>query len=208
MENKSQESNQAENSQNITDEKMVDPALKAHIEEVSEKISHAAKLGGKKHESNKIFEEQQAEIAKLKDSMLRLAADKENMAKRYEKQITDTGKYAISSFLKDLLPAIDNLYRASESMGLLSTNENPQIKHLFDGLQMTKNDFARAFEKHGLVRIEPKAGDSFDHNFHQAVATVSDSQVADGQIVSVMQAGYELSGRLVRAAMVTVSKKE
>jgi molecular chaperone GrpE len=206
MENKSQDGANTENMEDMTGDKKVDPALRAHLDQVSEKISHAAKLGGKKHEANKIVEEQQQEIAKLKDSMLRLAADKENMAKRYEKQIADASKYAISSFLKDLLPAIDNLYRASESIGLAS-GTNPEMKHLFDGLEMTKNDFAKAFEKHGLVRIEPKAGDNFDHNFHQAVATVSDPEIADGQIVSVMQAGYELSGRLVRAAMVTVAKK-
>lgn len=207
MENKSQHNNKPENVEDEAHDKQIDPTLKAHLSGISEKISHAAKLGGKKHEANKIAQEQQEEIAKLKDNMLRLAADKENMAKRYEKQIADASKYAISSFLKDLLPAIDNLYRASDSISNLASSENQQFKIIFDGLEMTKNDFSRVFEKHGLIRIEPKAGDNFDHNFHQAVATVVDPEVADGQIVSVMQSGYELAGRLVRAAMVTVAKK-
>ena len=207
MENKSQHNHGVENIEDNEREKQVDPALKAHLDTVSEKISHAAKLGNKKHEASKIVQQQQEEIEKLKDNMLRLAADKENMAKRYEKQIADASKYAISSFLKDLLPAIDNLYRASDSINLQNDGENQQLKHIFDGLEMTKNDFSRVFERHGLIRVEPKKGDSFDHNFHQAVATVTDPEVSDGQIVSVMQAGYELAGRLVRAAMVTVAKK-
>ena len=184
-----------------------DPAMKEHLDNVSEQISHAARLGGKKHEANAALEEQQAEIARLKDALLRLAAEKENMTKRLEKQISDTGKYAISSFLKDLLPAIDNLYRASESISPDALAENQQLKMVFDGIEITKKDFSRVFEKHSLIRIEPKSGDDFDHNFHQAVATIPETEVADGKIVSVMQAGYELSGRLIRAAMVTVAKK-
>jgi len=185
----------------------VDPAMKEHLEVVSEQISHAARLGSKKHEADKVAIEQQEEIARLKDAMLRLAAEKENMAKRLEKQIADTGKYAISSFLKDLLPAIDNLYRAGQSINIESMDGNQPLKMVFDGIEITKKDFGQIFEKHGLIRIEPQSGDDFDHNYHQAVATIADTEVADGKIVNIMQAGYVLSGRLIRAAMVTVAKK-
>lgn len=190
--------------ENFVPEQM-DPALAEHLKSVSSKISHAARLGGKKNESLDLIKKQEEEIAQLKDSMLRLAADKENTIKRMEKQISDTGKYAISSFLKDLLPAIDNLYRAGSSINQTAMSDN-SLKILYDGIELTKNNFTKIFEKHGLIRIEPKAGDDFDHNYHQAVATVSDSNIENGKIAAVMQSGYELSGRLIRAAMVTVVK--
>jgi len=189
-----------------TNEPTMDPAMAEHLAEVSEKISHTARLGGKKNDSAKIIEKQQEELVQLKDSLLRLAADKENIIKRMDKQISDASKYSISSFLKDLLPAIDNLYRASGSINQTATQDDSSLKTLHDGLEITINDFTKIFEKHGLIRVDPKPGDDFDHNFHQAVATVVDNNIESGKIVAVMQAGYELSGRLIRAAMVTVAK--
>jgi molecular chaperone GrpE len=201
-------------------ETQIDPALEAQLSSFSQKIQSKSHSNAKKHsegitnnnlvgeneELKKLLEDSKNEIASLKESILRIAADKENAIKRMEKQLSDTSKYAISSFLKDLLPAIDNLYRASQQqIQNDELNNSNLVKNILDGIEITKNDFTKIFEKHGLLRLEPKSGDDFDHNFHQAVATVSDSNVATGKIVSVMQAGYELSGRLIRAAMVTVS---
>jgi molecular chaperone GrpE len=180
-------------------------ALQQHLENVADLIDAEVKHNHNASE-NLATQELQAEITKLKDTILRMAADKDNMAKRYEKQILDSSKYAISSFLKDLLPAIDNLYRASDSINNATTMNNPQLKVIVEGIEMTKSDFIKIFEKHGLIRVEPRSGDSFNHNFHQAVATVADSQVSEGHIVNVMQAGYELAGRLIRPAIVTVAK--
>ena len=199
----------------------LDPALESQLSNLSEKIDqqmpHTSRKFTDSTNTGALIKENEEyrlkatkleeENKELKNSLLRLAADKENIIKRMERQISDTNKYAISSFLKDLLPAVDNLYRTVEAVSQEQASASPIIKTICDGIEMTKNDFTRVFEKNGLVRISPKAGDSFDHNYHQAVATIPGSEIENGKIVSVMQAGYELSGRLVRAAMVTVSSK-
>jgi molecular chaperone GrpE len=171
--------------------------------------SHSKKFEGNKkqfsnhEELNKLKEEK----TQLNEALIRAIADNENLRKRYEKQIEDTAKFAISSFLKDLLPAIDNLHRASESIPQDRLTESDLLVKILDGLIITQKSFTDIFAKHGLIRVAPKAGDSFDHNLHQAVVNVESQEIAPGMIVACMQPGYELAGRLIRAAMVSVSKK-
>lgn len=180
------------------------------IEAELEKISKAAKSEAKSHvkaddQHDSKFEE---EIENLKAELLRAFAETENIRKRYEKQIEDTAKYAITGFLKDLLPAIDNLYRASESIPEEKVRENELLQKIHEGLIVTQKSFIDIFAKHGLNRVFPQRAEKFDHNLHQAVATIADPTLEAGLIVNCMQAGYELAGRLIRPAIVSVSKKE
>ena len=151
----------------------------------------------------------QAEFVQLKDQALRYAAEAENTKRRAEKEVNDARAFAIQRFGRDLLEAADNLSRAlqaAHSASLASHNE-PAVKNLVLGIDMTEKALQTAFERNGLKKVEPKPGDRFDPHRHQAVMEQPSDTVAPGAVVGVMQAGYELFGRVVRPAMVAVTPK-
>lgn len=143
------------------------------------------------------------EISKLKDSYLRAVADSENLRKRTEKQLEDGMKFATTNFARDLTSAIENLYRLLDNFP--GDIEDSRMKTLHDGIELTQREFINAFEKNGLKRVYP-AGEVFDHNLHQAVAQIPNSELAEGIVLQVVKAGYILHDRLIEPAMVTVSK--
>jgi molecular chaperone GrpE len=148
----------------------------------------------------------QAETAQLKEQLLRYAAEAENTKRRAEREANDARAYAIQKFARDLLEVSDNLSRAlaHEPAGV----DDPAVKNFVLGVEMTEKALLGAFERNGLKRIAPLRGEKFDPHQHQAMAEVPGSDVAAGGVVDVMQPGYELLGRLVRPAMVTVAAKE
>ncbi len=148
----------------------------------------------------------QAETAALKEQLLRYAAEAENTKRRAEREANDARAYAIQKFARDLLEVADNLSRAlaHEPAGV----DDPAVKNFVLGVEMTEKALLGAFERNGLKRLAPLRGEKFDPHQHQAMAEVPGSDVAAGGVVDVMQAGYELLGRLVRPAMVTVAAKE
>jgi molecular chaperone GrpE len=148
----------------------------------------------------------QAETAQLKEQLLRYAAEAENTKRRAEREANDARAYAIQKFARDLLEVADNLSRAlaHEPAGV----DDPAVKNFVLGVEMTEKALLGAFERNGLKRLAPLRGEKFDPHQHQAMAEVPGSDVAAGGVVDVMQAGYELLGRLVRPAMVTVAAKE
>jgi molecular chaperone GrpE len=143
---------------------------------------------------------------KLKDQLMRALADAENTRKRAQKEVDDAYKYAVGNFAKDLVAVLENLYRAEESIPAEEAEKNELFSNLYKGVEMTKNEFIRVFEKHGLKRINPM-GEKFDHNLHQAVAQIPDAEHEEGTVVQVLQAGYILQDRLIQPAMVGVAKK-
>lgn len=143
--------------------------------------------------------------ADLKDRMLRMAADMENLRKRTEREKADTAKYAVSKFAEDMLRVGDNLGRALESVPEDTEDKDAALKSLRDGIAMTGQELVKGLEKHGVVKDEPK-GETFDPNKHQAIAQVEDANVPSGQICEVFQIGYMISDRVLRPAMVVVSK--
>jgi molecular chaperone GrpE len=147
------------------------------------------------------------EVARLKDQLLRIMADLENTRKRAEREKDDVRKYAISGFCKDLLIVVDTLDRALESVSDHEKQTNDLFKKLYEGIELTRNEMAKAFSKHHITKIMPK-GEKFDHNFHQAVVEVETTDQAPGMVVEVLQAGYVIDDRLLRPAMVTVSKEK
>ncbi|MGE3142277.1 MAG: nucleotide exchange factor GrpE [Hyphomonadaceae bacterium] len=146
----------------------------------------------------------EAEAAKARDDMLRALAEVENMRRRSEKQANDARVYAIDRFASDLLPVADTLARA---LGAISpearANADDAARTLFEGVEMTERALLETFARHGLKRVGAK-GDKFDPNLHQAVAQVQADTPA-GAIAEVMQPGYVLGERTLRAAIVAVS---
>lgn len=156
-------------------------------------------------ETDQDAEALRAEVAQLREQVLRYAADAENTRRRAEREANDARAYAIQKFAKDLLGVADNLSRALEHAPLDS--DNAQVKNLAVGLDMTEKTLQAAFERNGLKKIDPARGTKFDPHQHQAVMEQPAPDQPAGTIVQVMQAGYDLFGRNVRPAMVIVSAK-
>ncbi|HAY50122.1 MULTISPECIES: nucleotide exchange factor GrpE [Thalassospira] len=146
----------------------------------------------------------EAEVAELKDRLLRQAAEVENTRRRAKKDVEDAGNYAITKFARDLLDVGDNLRRALEAAGDTS-DADPAMKTLVDGVEMTEKALLKAMEQNGIEKLEP-LGEKLDPNKHQAVFEMPNPEYPDGHVAQVMQAGYVLKGRLLRPAMVGVTK--
>jgi molecular chaperone GrpE len=151
------------------------------------------------------LEEARAEVARLKEQMLRVAAEAENAKRRAEREANDARAYAIQKFARDLLGVADNLSRALAHAP--REDADPAVKNLVVGLDMTEKELQAAFERNGLKAVNPARGEKFDPNFHQAMMEQPAADVAPGSVLQVMQSGYELMGRLVRPAMVVVADK-
>ena len=147
----------------------------------------------------------QAEVRALKEQVLRYAADAENTKRRAEREMNDARAYAIQKFGRDLLGAADNLDRAM--MAAPADNGDPAVKNSVIGVEMTAKELLGAFEKNGLKKVEPAKGEKFDPHKHQAVMEQPGTDVEPGGVIQVLQAGYELLGRLLRPAMVVVAAK-
>ncbi|WP_341703111.1 nucleotide exchange factor GrpE [Ferrovibrio sp.] len=149
----------------------------------------------------------QEEVTALKDRLLREAADKENLRKRLEREKEDAAKFAAGRFARDILTVADNLRRAVESAPKPAEGaaESDPVHGLIAGVEATERELLGVFERHGIARIEPK-NEKFDPNLHQAMFEVEDATVPAGTVVQVIAAGYVQHGRLLRAAMVGVSK--
>lgn len=144
-------------------------------------------------------------IAELEDKLLRNVAEMDNLRKRTSKEMDDMKKYSISSFAKDLIDAVENMHRALDSIDQEKLASDPSFKNIYDGVHMTKLSMMSVLEKHGVKRIFP-ANQLFDHNHHQAIGQSEDSGLESGYVAQVVQAGYTLSDRLLRPALVIVAK--
>ena len=148
------------------------------------------------------------ELADMKDQWLRSVAELENVRKRAERDKSEMRKYAVTEFARDLTTVCENLHRALDSTTteMLDAEGSAVLKTLHSGVDMTRNELLKAFERHGITRLRPERGEAFDHNYHQAVSQVEDGGVADGTIAQVIQSGYSIHGRLLQPAMVAVAK--
>jgi molecular chaperone GrpE len=151
------------------------------------------------------IERLEAEKADLTDRLLRLAADMDNLRRRTEREIADARKYAVSKFAGDMLVVGDNLRRAVEAVPADRREGDEATKALVEGVEMTEREMERLLEKHGVTRIEA-LGTRFDPHRHQAVFEVPDASVPEGTVVQVLQDGYAIGDRVLRAAMVGVSR--
>ncbi len=140
-------------------------------------------------------------IADQKDGVIRAAADVDNIRRRAAQDVEKAHKFALEKFASELLPVIDNLERAIE----FSDKENETLKPLLEGIDMTVKSFNDAVAKFGVEIVNPQ-GEQFNPEFHQAMSIQPSNDVTPNTVLAVMQKGYTLNGRLLRPAMVMVSK--
>jgi molecular chaperone GrpE len=146
------------------------------------------------------------EAAELKDRLLRTLAEMENLRRRTEKQVADERVYGIASFARDILGVADNMRRALDAVTPeLRESADSGVKALIEGVELTERELLRVLEKHGVKKLEP-LGAKFDPNVHQAMYEVPDPSVPSGTVAQVMQAGYTIGERVLRPAMVAVTK--
>jgi len=150
------------------------------------------------------IEQLEAELAAAKDHTLRAMAETENIKKRSEREVRASSVYAVERFAADMLSVSDNLSRAlstidEKARGAIGDN----AKSLLDGLELTEKDLIAVFSRHGIKPV-PGQGSKFDPNVHQAVAQIPSDEIK-GDVAQVMQTGFTLGERTLRAAMVAVS---
>jgi molecular chaperone GrpE len=144
------------------------------------------------------------EIARLKDQVLRALAETENTRRRLTKEVEDAGKYAIGSFAKEILVVSDNFARALEAVPK-DKAEDETLKNLVVGIEATERQLQTVLERFGIKKIDP-TDQPFDPNFHRVMMEIEDLSKPAGTVVQVLQAGYVIHGRLLREALVAVSK--
>lgn len=148
----------------------------------------------------------EAERADLRDKLLRTLADMENLRRRTEREIADARTYGVTGFARDMLTVADNMRRAIESMPAeAAASAEGAFKGLIEGIDLTERDLLKTLERHGVKQIEPK-GQRFDPNLHQAMFEVPDPSVPNGTVVQVVQTGYVIGERVLRPALVGVSR--
>jgi molecular chaperone GrpE len=146
------------------------------------------------------------QISDLKDQLLRTMAESENIRKRTLKEVEQAKKYSHISFVRDLVSSVDNLKRALDSVPDDKMDFPEPITNLILGLEIIEKEIVTTLERHNIKQISP-LGEKFDYNFHQAMFEVPTNDSEPGVIVEVSQNGYLLYDRLVRPAMVGISKK-
>ena len=149
----------------------------------------------------------EAEVASLKDQLLRSMAEAENTRRRAQRDREDASKYAVSSFAKELVTVADNLRRALEAVPPEGREQDEMLKGLAVGVEATERQLIAAFERAGIKKIDP-TGELFDPNFHQVMFEIENTGKAAGTVVQVLQPGYTIHGRLLREAMVGVAKAQ
>lgn len=146
------------------------------------------------------------EAAELKDKLLRTLAEMENLRRRTEREVADARVYGIASFARDVLTVADNMQRALQALDdELREKSDASVKALLDGVELTERELLKALERNGIKKIEP-LGEKFDPNFHQAMYEVPDASVPAGNVVQVVQPGYIIGDRVLRPALVGISK--
>ena len=148
----------------------------------------------------------EVKINELKDQLMRTLADSENLRKRTLKEVEQAKKYSHISFIRDLVSSVDNLKRALDSVPEDKSNLTEPIKNLILGLEIVEKEIVTTLEKNNIKQISP-LGEKFDYNFHQAMFEIPTNDYDPGLVVEVSQNGYLLYDRLVRPAMVGISKK-
>ena len=146
------------------------------------------------------------EAAEARDKMLRTLAEMENLRKRTSREVTDARTYGITGFARDVLEIADNLQRALDAVPAeAKATADPGLKGLIEGVELTERALLNALEKNGVTKFDP-TGERFDPNFQQAMYEVPDPSVPAGTVVQVVQAGYMIGERVLRPALVGVSK--
>ena len=143
----------------------------------------------------------ETKLADQKDSVMRAIADADNARKRAQGEIDKARKFALEKFAGELLPVADNLERALQ----VANPEDEAIKPIVDGVELTLKSFISTIEKFGMTVIDPQ-GETFNPEKHQAMSMQENAELPPNSVLAVMQKGYEINGRLLRPAMVMVTR--
>ncbi|MEG8098948.1 nucleotide exchange factor GrpE [Candidatus Liberibacter brunswickensis] len=155
------------------------------------------------------LEEIQNELEELRDKYVRVIADMENLRRRTDREIKDAQSYSIATFARDILAVSDNLSRAIDSINTEPANsekDNEQsFKSLIDGIEMTRRDMMSTLERYGVKKIDAK-DQKFNPNMHQAMCEEPNDEIPANTVIKVIQDGYAINERVLRPALVTISK--
>jgi molecular chaperone GrpE len=173
------------------------PAQPSQGQQATEPNSHSAEVAAATGETEDQFRQ---EAARLKDQLLRLAADFDNFRKRSRREIADAERMAREDLLRELLPVFDNLERASQHAGTVT-----EVQALVDGLSMVSRLFVDTLSRLGVERVAT-VGVSFDPAVHEAVQQIETTEQPAGSVYAEILAGYRFGERLIRPAMVVVAK--
>ena len=166
-----------------------------------ENVSEADPVAESELTAEELLVQMQEEAEAARDAALRAQADAQNIKRRAEQDIERARKFALEQFTRELLPVADNLERALEA----AAGDDDAIKPIAEGVELTLKSLLDAMKKSNIEVVDP-LGEPFDPNLHQAMSMVENSDVEPNSVIAVMQKGYTLNGRLVRPAMVMVSK--
>src|SRR5689334_1672730 len=150
--------------------------------------------------------EARREAAEFKDKLLRTLAEMENLRKRTEREVLDARMYGIAGFARDVLAVADNMHRALAAIGPeLRAAADAKVTALIEGVELTERELLKSLEKNGVKKFSPE-GEKFDPNVHQAMYEVPTDDQPPGQVAHVIQSGYMIGDRVLRPALVAVSK--
>jgi molecular chaperone GrpE len=152
------------------------------------------------------IEKLNAENSELKDRLLRALAEMENLRRRTEREVADARAYGVANLARDMLSVADNLARAVESVPAEArAAADAAVKALFEGVELTERDLHAALGRYGVTKLSPE-GEKFDPNFHQAMYEIPNDSLPAGSVADVVQSGWKIGERVLRPALVAVSK--
>lgn len=187
---------------NTADEQVSQETIHEHDEMEPVEAADAADAAEARDDEIATLKAQLAEVEQReREALLRTKADMENLRRRTEQDIEKAHKFALDKFVNELLPVIDSLDRALE----VSDKSNPELAPMIEGIELTQKSMLDVVRKFG-VEVVGKPGEAFNPDIHQAIAMVESAEVAPNHVLMVMQKGYTLNGRTLRAAMVSVAK--
>jgi len=205
--NNKEKNDQQDNKEKIEKEEIIENKDENLEESNSTKNDETQVEADSTEEENEESEEERLheEVRTLKEDKIRVLAEMENLRKRFDREKIDSIKYGSVNFARDILSPGDNLERALSAIN--QEEDHPQsIKNLIEGLKMVQKEFSSALEKNGISKIN-SMNEKFDPNLHQAMMEVEKDDLDEGIVVQEIQTGYMMHDRLLRPAMVGVSKK-
>jgi molecular chaperone GrpE len=181
-------------------EAQVETAEEVAAAEAAEKAESSTEAGEEPSLEEEVTRLQE-DLVSARDAALRAQADAQNVKRRAEQDVEKARKFALERFAGELLPVVDNLERALES----AAGDDAVSKSIAEGVELTLKSFLDVLSKQNIEVVDPN-GEPFDPNLHQAMSMVENNEVEPNTVIAVMQKGYTLNGRLIRPAMVMVSK--
>lgn len=197
----SEETNNDDKTAVNDDQVLPETEQKATLEEVNADIEAELLDELDKEPEQSETEQLQQQVAGANDQVLRVQAEMQNLRRRAERDVENAHKYALDKFAPELLPVVDNLERALTTIDI----EDPAQKSVAEGIELTLKTFVDVLVRFKVEAVDP-AGQPFDAEFHQAVSMVPNPDLEPNTVMDVFQKGYTLNGRLLRPAMVVVSK--